>query len=87
MNIPEYAYTAERYFGQLVLATAKQYSGVILIRYQATARSTLVESVVKLGVGQVSAAAAATASISNSHCGDTSLGTIKVVELGGGEGR
>jgi len=40
--------TEDKDFGQLVFAAAKQNSGVVLIRYPATARSTLVADVVRL---------------------------------------
>lgn len=40
--------TEDKDFGQLVFAAAKENSGVILIRYPATARSLLVDAVVKL---------------------------------------
>lgn len=40
--------TEDKDFGQLVFAAAKESSGVILIRYPAPARSTLIEAVVKL---------------------------------------
>jgi predicted nuclease of predicted toxin-antitoxin system len=40
--------TEDKDFGQLVFAAAKKNSGVILIRYPARARSTLVGAVVKL---------------------------------------
>lgn len=40
--------TEDKDFGQLVFAAAKENSGVILIRYPASARSTLTEAVVKL---------------------------------------
>ena len=40
--------TEDKDFGQLVFAAAKQNSGVILIRYPASARSTLTEAVVRL---------------------------------------
>jgi predicted nuclease of predicted toxin-antitoxin system len=40
--------TEDKDFGQLVFAAAKENSGVILIRYPALARSTLIEAVVKL---------------------------------------
>ncbi len=40
--------TEDKDFGQLVFAAAKENSGVILIRYPAHARSTLVEDVMKL---------------------------------------
>jgi predicted nuclease of predicted toxin-antitoxin system len=40
--------TEDKDFGQLVFAAAKENSGVILIRYRAPARSTLIEAVVKL---------------------------------------
>lgn len=40
--------TEDKDFGQLVFAAAKENSGVILIRYPASARSTLAQEVVKL---------------------------------------
>ena len=40
--------TEDKDFGQLVFAAAKENSGVILIRYPASARSMLTEAVVKL---------------------------------------
>lgn len=40
--------TEDKDFGQLVFAAAKENSGVILIRYPASTRQTLVEAVVKL---------------------------------------
>ncbi len=40
--------TEDKDFGQLVFAAAKGNSGVILIRYPSTARSTLTDEVVKL---------------------------------------
>jgi predicted nuclease of predicted toxin-antitoxin system len=40
--------TEDKDFGQLVFAAAKDNSGVILIRYPSTARSTLTDEVVKL---------------------------------------
>ena len=40
--------TEDKDFGQLVFAAAKENSGVILIRYPASARSTLTAAVVKL---------------------------------------
>ena len=40
--------TEDKDFGQLVFAAAKQNSGVILIRYPASARSALSAAVVKL---------------------------------------
>jgi predicted nuclease of predicted toxin-antitoxin system len=40
--------TEDKDFGQLVFAAAKQNSGVILIRYPASARSTLSAAVLKL---------------------------------------
>jgi predicted nuclease of predicted toxin-antitoxin system len=40
--------TEDKDFGQLVFAAAKQNSGVILIRYPATARTSLTADVLKL---------------------------------------
>lgn len=40
--------TEDKDFGQLVFAASKDSSGVILIRYPSTARSTLTDAVVKL---------------------------------------
>ena len=40
--------TEDKDFGQLVFAAAKQHSGVILIRYPASARSALTAAVLKL---------------------------------------
>jgi hypothetical protein len=40
--------TEDKDFGQLVFAAAKQNSGVVLIRYPASARSMLAAAVVKL---------------------------------------
>jgi len=40
--------TEDKDFGQLVFAAAKQSSGVILIRYPASARSELTTAVLKL---------------------------------------
>ncbi|MHB1540301.1 MAG: DUF5615 family PIN-like protein [Steroidobacteraceae bacterium] len=40
--------TEDKDFGQLVFAATKNNSGIILIRYPASARSTLTDAVVKL---------------------------------------
>ncbi len=40
--------TEDKDFGQLVFAAAKENSGVILIRYPATARSALTAAILKL---------------------------------------